>query len=139
MALFHDQIHTAEPHIGFSFMKTICYAFDRYLILFVQTAASSHMTSSRRQHDVGMTSYWHLCVVNHKRNDVRWTSVRRYFPHYARLTANNYGLNFHHMTSLLFNGKSRVIKTYDHMCNNSMVRTRTAIDNVRVSTAFSAF
>ena len=43
------------------------------------------------------------------------------------------GSVFHHMTSV---DKAMPQKSYDHMCNNTLVRTLKAIDNVCVNDAF---
>ena len=40
------------------------------------------------------------------------------------------------MASLLFSGLRRVIKSYDHTCNNTLARTRNVIDNVVSSVRF---
>ena len=40
------------------------------------------------------------------------------------------------MTSLLVSGLRRVIKSYDHTCNNTLARRRNVIDNVLVKMRF---
>ena len=47
--------------------------------------------------------------------------------------SNNY---VYHMTSLLLSGRRHIIKSYDHMCNNTLARIRNVIDYARVKNAF---